>query len=56
MSLGLLGFGASGTLLGQGSLPKQSAVVLDGEVVLPLTAREGLTHGFSPRTALRAVL
>jgi spermidine synthase len=34
------------TLQYQGSLPEQSAVVLDGEVVLPLTAREGLTHGF----------
>jgi hypothetical protein len=34
------------TLQYQGSLPKQSAVVVDGEVVLPLTAREGLTHGF----------
>jgi spermidine synthase len=30
----------------QGSLPEQSAVVIDGEVVLPLTAREGLTPGF----------
>jgi spermidine synthase len=34
------------TLQYQGSLPEQSAVVLDGEVVLPLTSREGLTHGF----------
>jgi hypothetical protein len=34
------------TLQYQGSLPSQSAVVLDGEVVLPLTAREGLTAGF----------
>ncbi|MGH8896161.1 MAG: hypothetical protein ACRDZ4_03840 [Egibacteraceae bacterium] len=34
------------TLQYQGSLPEQSAVVLDGEVVLPLTARQGLTHGF----------
>ena len=34
------------TLQYQGRLPEQSAVVLDGEVVLPLTAREGLTHGF----------
>ncbi len=34
------------TLQYQGSLPEQSAVVVDGEVVLPLTAREGLTHGF----------
>ncbi|MGH8902754.1 MAG: hypothetical protein ACRDYA_14020 [Egibacteraceae bacterium] len=34
------------TLQYQGSLPEQSAVVLDGEVVLPLTTREGLTHGF----------
>lgn len=34
------------TLQYQGSLPEQSAVVLDGEVVLPLTARHGLTHGF----------
>ncbi len=30
----------------QGGLPEQSAAVLDGEVVLPLTAREGLTPGF----------
>lgn len=35
------------TLQYQGPLPEQSAVVLDGEVVLPLTAREGLTHGFA---------
>ena len=34
------------TLQYQGSLPEQSAVVLDGEVVLPLTSREGLTHDF----------
>ncbi|MGH3997177.1 MAG: hypothetical protein ACRDTJ_06915, partial [Pseudonocardiaceae bacterium] len=34
------------TLQYQGSLPEQSAVVVDGEVVLPLTSREGLTHGF----------
>ncbi len=34
------------TLQYQGRLPEQSAVVIDGEVVLPLTAREGLTHGF----------
>lgn len=34
------------TLQYQGHLPEQSAVVLDGEVVLPLTARKGLTHGF----------
>jgi spermidine synthase len=34
------------TLQYQAALPKQSAIVLDGEVVLPLTAREGLTHGF----------
>ncbi len=34
------------TLQYQGSLPEQSAVVLDGEVVLPLTAREGLTPDF----------
>lgn len=34
------------TLQYQGGLPEQSAVVLDGEVVLPLTARQGLTHGF----------
>ncbi|MGH3798650.1 MAG: hypothetical protein ACRDTD_00675 [Pseudonocardiaceae bacterium] len=35
------------TLQYQGGLPEQSAVVLDGEVVLPLTAREGLTQGFA---------
>ncbi|MDQ4010498.1 MAG: hypothetical protein M3228_07325 [Actinomycetota bacterium] len=34
------------TLQYQGNLPEQSAVVVDGEVVLPLTAREGLTPGF----------
>ena len=34
------------TLQYQGHLPEQSAVVLDGEVVLPLTARKGLTQGF----------
>lgn len=34
------------TLQYQGGLPEQTAVVLDGEVVLPLTARDGLTHGF----------
>ncbi len=34
------------TLQYQGSLPEQSAVVVDGEVVLPLTAREGLTQPF----------
>ncbi|MGQ0717119.1 MAG: hypothetical protein ACT4NP_07345 [Pseudonocardiales bacterium] len=34
------------TLQYQGRLPEQSAVVLDGEVVVPLTAREGLTPGF----------
>ncbi|MGH3835691.1 MAG: hypothetical protein ACRDSF_08285 [Pseudonocardiaceae bacterium] len=34
------------TLQYQGNLPEQSAVVLDGEVVLPLTARAGLTPGF----------
>ncbi|MGH4011304.1 MAG: hypothetical protein ACRDTH_24610 [Pseudonocardiaceae bacterium] len=34
------------TLQYQGVLPEQSAVVVDGEVVLPLTAREGLTAGF----------
>ncbi len=35
------------TLQYQGGLPKQSAVVIDGEVVLPLTTREGLTHSFA---------
>jgi spermidine synthase len=34
------------TLQYQGRLPEQSAVVVDGEVVLPLTAREGLTQAF----------
>jgi hypothetical protein len=34
------------TLQYQESLPEQSAVVVDGEVVLPLTSRKGLTHGF----------
>jgi spermidine synthase len=34
------------TLQYQATLPEQTAAVLDGEVVLPLTAREGLTHGF----------
>ncbi|MDQ4093346.1 MAG: hypothetical protein M3143_08070 [Actinomycetota bacterium] len=34
------------TLQYQGSLPEQSAVVVDGEVVLPLTARKGLTQAF----------
>lgn len=34
------------TLQYQGGLPEQSAVVLDGEVVLPLTSRQGLTAGF----------
>ena len=34
------------TLQYQGRLPEQRAAVLDGEVVLPLTAREDLTHGF----------
>ncbi|MGH3824074.1 MAG: hypothetical protein ACRDRA_14780 [Pseudonocardiaceae bacterium] len=34
------------TLQYRGSLPEQSAVVLDGEVVLPLTSRQGLTHDF----------
>ncbi len=34
------------TLQYQESLPEQSAVVVDGEVVLPLTARAGLTAGF----------
>ncbi|MGH3946968.1 MAG: hypothetical protein ACRDSI_18300 [Pseudonocardiaceae bacterium] len=34
------------TLQYQGRLPDQSAVVLDGEIVLPLTAREGLTADF----------
>jgi hypothetical protein len=34
------------TLQYQGSLPEQSAVVVDGEVVLPLTARKGLTSDF----------
>jgi spermidine synthase len=34
------------TLQYQGHLPEQTAVVLDGEVVLALTARHGLTPGF----------
>lgn len=34
------------TLQYQATLPKQSALVVDGEVVLPLTAREGLTYSF----------
>jgi hypothetical protein len=34
------------TLQYQANLPKQSAIVVDGEVVFPLTARQGLTHGF----------
>ncbi|MDQ4102754.1 MAG: hypothetical protein M3186_03190, partial [Actinomycetota bacterium] len=34
------------TLQYQGNLPEQSAVVIDGEVVLPLTAREGVTPDF----------
>lgn len=34
------------TLRYQGTLPHQSAVVLDGEVVLPLTSRDGLTRPF----------
>jgi hypothetical protein len=34
------------TLQYQATLPKQSAVVVDGEIVLPLTAREGLSRGF----------
>ncbi|MGH3935773.1 MAG: hypothetical protein ACRDS1_12490 [Pseudonocardiaceae bacterium] len=34
------------TLQYQGALPEQSAVVVDGELVLPLTSRKGLTQGF----------
>lgn len=34
------------TLQYQGDLPEQTAVVLDGEIVLPMTAREGLTRPF----------
>ncbi|MDQ3899110.1 MAG: hypothetical protein M3319_01165 [Actinomycetota bacterium] len=34
------------TLQYQAALPKQSALIVDGEVVLPLTTRKGLTHSF----------
>jgi spermidine synthase len=34
------------TLQYQAAPPKQSALVVDGEVVFPLTTREGLTHSF----------